>query len=124
MGEDKSSPSQRNPVPVIANAVYVQPSPNWLLGQRYAQKAIVTGFFGLFFLGIFLGPAAIRHARKAESFNVPAVFGKTLGTIGTLIGVTVCMIVAYKLFAPDYIIAWVEGTTATVNGLFADKKKP
>jgi uncharacterized YccA/Bax inhibitor family protein len=95
----------------IANAVYVQPSPNWLLGQRYAQKAIVTGLFGIFILGIFLGPAAIRHARKAESFNVPAVFGKTLGTIGTLIGV----IVAYKMFAPDYVITWVEGATTQVN---------
>ena len=99
----------------IANAVYVQPSPNWLLGQRYAQKAIVTGLFGIFILGIFLGPAAIRHARKAESFNVPAVFGKTLGTIGTLIGVSVCVIVAYKLFAPDYVVTWVEGAATQFN---------
>lgn len=108
-------------MPNIATAVYVQPSPNWLLGQRYAQKAIVTGLFGLVFLGIFLGPAAIRQARKAESFNVPAVFGKTLGTIGTLIGVSVCLMVSYNLFAPDYIIDWVDTTSATITAFFTRK---
>jgi hypothetical protein len=47
------------------------------------------------------------------------VFGKTLGIIGTLVGVSVCLIVSYKLFAPEYIVHWIEATTATVEGVVA-----
>lgn len=97
--------------------MYVQPSPNWLLGQRYAQKSIVTGVFGFFILGIILGPAAIRQARKAESFNVVAVFGKTLGIIDTLMGVAITLFITYKLFAPEPVRNWVEALPALLLGL-------
>lgn len=100
-----------------ASTTYVQPSPNWLLGQRYAQKSIVTGVFGLFILGIILGPAAIRQARKAESFNVVAVFGKTLGIIDTIMGIAITLFITYKLFAPEPVRTWVEALPNLLLGL-------
>lgn len=95
--------------PKIANAMYIQPSPSWMAGQQYAHRSIVLGVFSLFFMGVFLGPAAVRQANKAESLNVVAVFGRTFGRVGTGLGVLALVIYSYKLFAPEPVREWMSG---------------
>lgn len=68
-------------------------SPQWLAGSKASQTSMILGLIGFFvpFVGIILGPLAIKKAKEAESLNNTATVGKIFGWIDT-IGVAIYII--------------------------------
>lgn len=69
-------------------------SPQWLAGSKASQMSMIYGLIGFFvpFVGIVLGPLAIKKAKEAESLNNTATVGKIFGWIDT-IGVAIYIII-------------------------------
>ena len=69
-------------------------SPQWLAGSKASQMSMIFGLIGFFvpFVGIILGPLAIKKAKEAESLNNTATVGKVFGWIDT-IGVAIYIVI-------------------------------
>jgi hypothetical protein len=50
-----------------------------LEGAAFKSKANTQAIWGIFVLGIVLGPLAIRNANRAEALGVRATFAKVTG---------------------------------------------
>lgn len=76
------------------------PPPPWLaersaLGRSHADTALILGILSVVVLPL-LGPFAIWQAREAEKLGTPAVPGRVLGWVGTvLLGVLVLFLVLW-----------------------------
>jgi hypothetical protein len=79
LGEIRSSPAGASPAPGVSQNPHYDSE-----GQKYAQRSVLLGALGLFFMGIILGPLAIVNAKKAENLQVPATAGKVLGWLSTV----------------------------------------
>lgn len=84
MSQDHIQSSSSYQAPPPPPAMQTMQSREMFEGQQFAQKALIFGIVGLFFLGIVFGPLAISNAKKAEALHQPAVAGKVLGWICTI----------------------------------------
>jgi hypothetical protein len=72
--------------PPQAPPVQTMQSREMFEGQKHAQRSLIFGILGLFFLGVVFGPLAIVSANKAERLHIPATAGKVLGWISAVWG--------------------------------------
>lgn len=65
--------------------------------SKAKTTSLVLGIFGLFFLGLILGPLAIIQANKAERLGERATAGKVLGYICTVFGIIGLILTVLRL---------------------------
>lgn len=92
-----------------------QQNPVQVRGERLARASKILGvlslisgilsvlyvglIFGVYWVGIVLGPLAIWKAKQAKALNVVATVGRVTGWIGTILnGLAALLVIGYMIF--------------------------